>query len=125
MQLGRRTSRWIIVVTMGSHGLRRPIPVKFFPLLSSSPSTASMTDRHRHDGPSRVFVPKHLTLGIWVLEYFSELHDEPAGQTVMGFVTPHLVRLPHLPSAAALVCHLRTVTSTTDRHNHDGPSQAP
>ena len=56
------------------------------------------------------------TLGIWVLDYFSELYDEPAGRTVTSFVTPHLVRIPHRPSAAALRCHLRTFTSTTDRH---------
>ena len=33
-----------------------------------------------------------------------------------AFRNPHLVRLPYLPSAAALRCHLRTVTGTTDRH---------
>ena len=37
-------------------------------------------------------------------------------RTVTSFVTPHLVRLPHLPSADALHCHLRTVASTMDRH---------
>ena len=65
------------------------------------------------------------TLGIWVLVHFSDLHDKPAGRTVTSFVTPHLVRFPHLPSAAALRCHPRTVTSTTDRHRHDGPSWTP
>ena len=52
-----------------------------------------------------------LEFGYW--DYFSDLHDEPTGRTV---VAPHLVRLPHLPSAAALRCHLRTVTGTTNRH---------
>ena len=33
-----------------------------------------------------------------------------------AFRNPHLVRLPYLPSAAALRCHLRTITSTTVRH---------
>ena len=33
------------------------------------------------------------------------------------FVTPHLVRLPHLSSAAALRCPLQTVTRKTDRHS--------
>ena len=56
------------------------------------------------------------TLGIWVLDHFSELHDEPSGRTVTSFITPHLVRLPHLPSEAALRCHLRTITSMMDRH---------
>ena len=54
-------------------------------------------------------------------DYFSDLHDEPARRTwlrqsVTHSVTPHLVRILHLPSAAALRCHLQTVTSTTNRH---------
>ena len=36
--------------------------------------------------------------------------------SVMLSVTPHLVRLSHLPSAAALRCNLQTVMSMTDRH---------
>ena len=126
--------------------------------LSSFPSTASMTDRHRHNGPSRVFILKHfnslnLCTGITSLIFTMNLQDGPSEprRTVTSFVIPHLVRLPHLPSAAALCCHLRTFTSTTDRHklcnptlsqtfpssfsnctmlpptdrhNHDGPSQA-
>ena len=60
MRLDRRTSWWIIVITTDRHGLRRPILVQFLLLLSSLPSTAGMTDRHRHNGPSRVSVPKHL-----------------------------------------------------------------
>ena len=57
---------------------------------------------------------KLLEFGYW--DYFSDHHDEPAGRTVMQFVTPHLVRLPHLPPATALRCHLRTVMGTTNRH---------
>ena len=59
---------------------------------------------------------KLLEYGYW--DYFSKLHDEPAGRTVIDTtdrhdsVAPHLVRLPHLPSAAALRCHLQTVTSS-------------
>ena len=53
---------------------------------------------------------KLLEYGYW--DSFSELHDEPAGRIVMDSVTPHLVRLPHLPSAVALRCHLQTVTSS-------------
>ena len=57
--LDRRTLRRIVVVTTDRHGLRRPILVQFLLLISSLPSTASMTNRHRHNGPSSVFVPKH------------------------------------------------------------------
>ena len=51
-------------------------------------------------------------LEYWYWDYFSKLHDEPARRTVMEFLTPHLVRLSHLPSAVVLRCHLRTVTSS-------------
>ena len=92
-------------------------------LLSSFSSTASVTDRHRHNGPSRVFILKHfnswnLGTGITSLNFTTNLQEglsEPR-RTVTSFVIPYLVRLPHLPSAVALRCHLRTVTSTTDRH---------
>ena len=111
------------MVTTDRHGLRRPILVQFLLLLSSFPSTASMTDRHRHNGPSRVFVSKYLNssnMGTRTtsLNFMTNLQDGPSEQrrTVTSFVIPHLVRLPHLPSAAALRCHLRTVTSTTERH---------
>ena len=86
---------------------------------SSLPSTASMTDRHRHNGPSRVFVLKHfnswnLGTGIHSLNFTTNLQDGPSEprHTFTSFVIPHLVRLPHLPSAAALRCHLRTVVSS-------------
>ncbi|TMW80348.1 hypothetical protein EJD97_021110, partial [Solanum chilense] len=60
-----------------------------------------------------------LEYGYW--DYFSDLYDEPAGRTMdttVLSVTPHLVRLPYLPSAAALL-------TPTYLHEHDGPSQAP
>ena len=119
MRLGRQTTRRIIVVTMDRHGLPHPILVQFLLLLSSFPSTASMTDRHRHNGPSRVFVPKHINswnlgTGVTSLNFTMNLQDGPSKprRTVTSFVIPHLVRLPHLPSAATLRCHLRTVTSS-------------
>ena len=122
MRLGRRTSRWTVVVITDRHGLRRPILVQFLLLLSSFPSTASMTDRNRHNGPSRVFVLKHfnslnLGTGITSLNFTTNLQDVPSEprRTVTSFVFPHLVGHPHLPSAATLRYHLRTVTSTSDR----------
>ena len=119
----RRTSRRIIVVTTDRHGIHHPILVQFLLLLSSLPSTAGMTDRHRHNGPSKVFVSKHLNswnmgIGTTSLNFMTNMQDGQSWtrRTVISSVTPHLVRLPHLPSAAALRCHLRTVTSTTYRH---------
>ena len=104
-------------------GLRRPILGAILLLLSSFPSTASVTDRHSHDGPSRVLVTKYfnswnLGTGITSLIFATNLQDGPSypWRTVTSFVIPDLVRRPHLISAAALRCHLRTVTSTTDHH---------
>ena len=121
--MGRRTSRRIVMVTTGRHELRHPILVQFLLMLSSLPSTAGMMDRHRHNGPSRVSVPKHLNswnlgTGTTSLIFMTNQQDEPSWlrRSVTHSVTPHLVRLPHLPPAAALRCHLRTVTSTTNRH---------
>ena len=105
------------------HGLRRPILMKFLLLLSSLPSMESMTDRHRYNVPSRVFISKHLNswnMGSWItfLNFITNLQDGPSEtrRTVTIFVIPHLVRLPHLPLAAALRFYLQTVTSTRDRH---------
>ncbi|TMW90210.1 hypothetical protein EJD97_016077, partial [Solanum chilense] len=61
-----------------------------------------------------------LEFGYWTtfLIFMMNQQDGPSWlrRSVMHFVTPHLVRLPHLPSEAALRCHLRTVTGMMDRH---------
>ena len=121
--LGRRTMRRIVMVTTNRHGLRRPIILKFLLLLPSLPLTASMTNRHRHNDPSWVFVPKHfnswnLGTGTNSQNLVTDLQDGPSWvrRSVTLSVTPHLLRLPYLPSKAALRCYLRTVTSMMDRH---------
>ena len=81
--LGRRTTRQIVMVTTDRHGLRRPTLVQFLLLLSALPSTASMTNRHRHNGPSSVFVPKHfnswnLGTGTNSLNFVTDLQDGPS-----------------------------------------------
>ena len=105
------------------HGHRRPILVQFLLLLSPLHSTAGMTDRHRNKGPSRFSVPKHLnswnlSTGTTSLNFMTNKLDGPSRlrRSVTHSVIPHLVRLPHLPSAATLRCHLRIVTGTTNRH---------
>ena len=61
-----------------------------------------------------------LEFGYWTtsLIFMTNQQDRPSWlrRSVTYSVTPDFVRLPHLPSAAALRCHLRTVTSMTDRH---------
>ena len=100
-----------------------PYLMKFLLFLSSLPSTTGMTNRHSHNGPSRVSLQKHLNswnigTGTTSLNFMRNLQDGPSWtrRSITLSVTPHLVRLPHLPSAAALRCHLRTVTSMTNRH---------
>ena len=97
--------------------------MRFLLMLSLLPSTVGMTDHRRHNGPSRLFVSKHLNYwnlgtGNTSLIFMTNQQDGPSWLrlTVMHPVTPQLVRLPHLSSAAALRCHLRIVTSMMDRH---------
>ena len=123
MRLGRRTTRWIVVVTTDRHGFRRPILAQFLLLLSLLPSTVGMTDHHRHNGLSRVFIPKYLNswnsgTGTTSLIFMTNQQDGPSRlrRSITHSVTPHLVRIPQHPSAASLRCHLRTVTSTINRH---------
>ena len=84
------------MVTTDRHGLRRPIHLQFLLLLSSFPSTASMTDRHRHNGPSwsRSKKLQLLESGYW--DHFSELHDEPTGRTIIATTDRHKLHNPTL-----------------------------
>ena len=52
------------------------------------------------------------------LIFMTNLQDRPSWlrRSVTHSVTPHMVRIPHLRLAAALRCHLRTATGTTNRH---------
>ncbi|TMW81273.1 hypothetical protein EJD97_010751, partial [Solanum chilense] len=126
MRLGGRTLRWIVVVRTGRHEFRRPILGQFLLLLSLLPSTAGMTDRQRHNGPSRVSVQKTLKLleyGYW--DYFSDIHDEPAGQTVMYTTVRQAFRNLTLGQTSSSSFSSCTSLLPTDRHEHDEPSQAP
>ena len=63
-------------------------------------------------------------IAITSLNFMTNLQDGPSRsrRTVVVSVTLHLFRLPYIPSAAALCCHLRTFTSTTDRHKLCNPT---
>ena len=82
------------MVMTDRRGLHRPMLGAILLLLSSFPSTASVTDRHRHNGPSRVSFQNTSTLGIWVLDHLFYLHDEPAGRTVIAMTDRHKLRNP-------------------------------
>ena len=99
------------------HGLHRPIHDKI------SYAALFITLDGRSDGSLRAqrsvegLCSKTLELlEFGYCDYFSDLHDVPALRSVTHSVTPNLVILPHLSSAAALRCQLRTVTGTTNRH---------
>ncbi|TMW84932.1 hypothetical protein EJD97_024113, partial [Solanum chilense] len=64
-----------------------------------------------------------LEYGYW--DYFSELHDETAGRTVMDTTVHHAFRNPTLGKTSPYSFSSCSMLPPTDRHEHDGPSQAP
>ena len=64
-----------------------------------------------------------LEFGYW--DYFSELHDEPVGWTVMDMMVRHALRNPILGQTSPSSFSSFTAMPPTDRHRHDRPSQAP
>ena len=113
------------MVTTDHHGLRHPIPVQFLLLLFF------ITLDGKYDGPSqaqrsveglRYKTLQLLEYGYW--DYFSELHDEPAGRTVIDTTNRHGLRNPTLGQTYPSSFSSCTMLTLTDRHEHDGPSQA-
>ena len=116
-RLGQRTSQQIVVVTTGRYGFRHPILVQF------SSAALFITLDGRYDGSLRAqrsvegLHSKTLELlkyGYWAtsLIFMTNLQDGPSfiRRSVMLSITPHFVKIPHLFSAVALGCHLRTAT---------------
>ena len=64
-----------------------------------------------------------LEYGYW--DYFSDLHDEPAGRTVMATTVLHAFHNPTLGQTSPSSFSSCTMMPPTDRHEHDGPLQAP
>ena len=64
-----------------------------------------------------------LEFGYW--DYFSELHDEPAGRTVIDTTDCHGLRNPTLGQTSPSSFSSYTTMQPTDRHMHGAPSQAP
>ncbi|TMW80476.1 hypothetical protein EJD97_019490, partial [Solanum chilense] len=125
-RLDRRTSRRIIVVTTGRHGLRRSI------LGEISSAALFITLNGRYDGSLRAQrsveglrsnTLELLEYGYW--GYFSDLHDEPVGRTVMSTTVRHVLNNPTLGQNSPSFFSSCTTLPPTDRHKHDGPSQAP
>ncbi|TMW81802.1 hypothetical protein EJD97_007804, partial [Solanum chilense] len=124
-RLGQWTSRRIVVVTMGRHGFRRPILEQF------SFVSLFITVDGRYDRSLRAqrSVEGLRSKTLELLEYgycgyFSDLHDEPAGRTVMATMVRHAFRNPTLGQTSPSSFSSCTTLPPTDRHKHDGPSQA-
>ena len=121
MRQGQRTSRRIVVVMTDRHGLRRPI------LDEISSAALFITLDGRYDGSSQAqrFVEglhsktlELLEYGYW--DYFSELHDEPAGWTVIDTTDRHELRSPTLGHTSPSFFSSCTTLPPKDRHKHDG-----
>ena len=111
---------------MERHGLRRPI----LDVISSD--AIFITLNGRYDGSSqaqrsieglRSITLKLLEFGYW--DYFSDLHDEPAGLTVMTMTVLHAHHNPTLGQTSPSSVSSFTTMPPTDRHKHNAPSQAP
>ena len=61
-----------------------------------------------------------LESGYW--DYFSELHDEPAGQTVIATTDRHKLRNPTHGQTSPSSFSSCTKLPPTNRQKHDGPS---
>ncbi|TMW87238.1 hypothetical protein EJD97_020237 [Solanum chilense] len=120
---------WVDGPSDGLSWSRRAVMDSVVPYFANSSTALFIILDGRYDGSSqaqrsieglRSITLELLEFGYW--DYFSDLHDESAGRTVMATTlrhtlrNPHLVRLPHL---------LSPTMPPTDRHRHDGPSQAP
>ncbi|TMX03763.1 hypothetical protein EJD97_014216, partial [Solanum chilense] len=64
-----------------------------------------------------------LEYGYWY--YFSDLHDEPAVRTVMATTVRHAFRNRTLGQTSPSSFSSCTTLPPTNRHEHEGPSQAP
>ncbi|TMX04504.1 hypothetical protein EJD97_007969, partial [Solanum chilense] len=58
-------------------------------------------------------------LEFWYWDYVSELHDEPAGRTVMDTTVCHALRNPILGHTSPSSFSSYTTLPPTDRHDHD------
>ncbi|TMX02699.1 hypothetical protein EJD97_020276 [Solanum chilense] len=58
-------------------------------------------------------------------DYFSELHEEPAGRTVMATMVRHALRNPTLGQTSPSSFGSCTTMPPMDLHGYDEPSQAP
>ncbi|TMW89908.1 hypothetical protein EJD97_016470, partial [Solanum chilense] len=77
----------------------------------------------RSVGNLRSITLELLEFGYW--DYFSDLHAEPVGQTVIATTVPKALCNPTLGQTSPSSFSSCTIMPPTDRHGHNGLSQAP
>ncbi|TMW99024.1 hypothetical protein EJD97_003177, partial [Solanum chilense] len=106
-----------------------PVMESVVPYFSNSSTTLFIILDGRYDGSSQVqrsveglrFITLEL-FQFWYWDYFSDVHDKPAGRTIMATTVCHALRNPTLgqtsPSSFSsfTTCHIQTIMGTTDRH---------
>ena len=102
------------------------------PYLAISSAALFIPLNGKYDGPSQAqrsveglrFKTLHLLeSGYW--NYFSELHDEPAGRTVIATTDRHKIRNPTLGQTSPSSFSSFSTLPLMDSHKDDGPSSAP
>ncbi|TMX05060.1 hypothetical protein EJD97_002723, partial [Solanum chilense] len=106
------------------------IPSSHTCAISSAALFITLDDRYDGSLEAQQFVEglrsKTLELmqyGYW--DYFSDLHDEPAGRIIMATTVRHVFRNPTLGQTSPYSFSRCTTLRPMDHHKHDGPSQAP
>ena len=74
----------------------------------------------RSVGGIRSIIFEHSEFGYWTTSLIFTTNEQDRSSWLRWSVThsviPHLIRIPHLPSAASLRYHLRAISGTTDHH---------
>ncbi|TMW82830.1 hypothetical protein EJD97_004626, partial [Solanum chilense] len=108
------------------------VVVSVVPYFENPSATFFITLDGRYDGSSqaqrsveglRSITLELLEFGYW--DYFSDHLDKPAGRIVMATTVRHALRNPRLGQTSPSSFSSFTTMPPTDRHRHDGPSQAP
>ncbi|TMX01835.1 hypothetical protein EJD97_023477, partial [Solanum chilense] len=108
---------------------RRAVMDSVVPYFANSSTALFIILDGRYDGSSqtqwsvkglRSITLELLEFGYW--DYFSDLHDEPVGRTAMATTVCHAF---HNTTLSQTSFSSFTTMPPTDRHGHDGPSQAP
>ena len=110
---------------------RRAVMDSVIPYFANYSAALVIILNGRYGGPSQaqLFIEGLHSITLELLkigysDYFSDLHDEPAGRTVIDTTDRHGLRNPTLGQTSPSSFSSCTTRPPTDRHKHDGPSQA-